>query len=79
MFVLEAVSIWSKLLIIIVDIDECGTMTDTCDMNAICSNTPGSFTCVCGPGYSGDGINCLGKYHLYQGCSRPEDESGLPK
>ena len=26
--------------------------------NAACTNTPGSFTCECNVGYSGDGIGC---------------------
>ena len=39
------------------DIDECGT-TDNCDVNATCTNTPGSFTCTCDSGYSGNGVIC---------------------
>jgi len=41
-----------------VDDDECVLGTDTCDSNATCSNTPGSFTCACNPGYFGDGTTC---------------------
>jgi len=40
------------------DVNECALGTSTCDTNAICTNTPGSFTCTCKPGYAGDGINC---------------------
>jgi cysteine-rich repeat protein len=40
------------------DIDECGAMTDNCDANATCSNTPGSFSCTCNAGYTGDGVTC---------------------
>ena len=32
-----------------------------CDGNAVCTNTPGSFTCACNEGYSGDGITCTGQ------------------
>lgn len=38
------------------DIDECALDLDDCHANATCSNTPGSFTCTCVPGYSGDGV-----------------------
>ena len=43
------------------DINECTSDTDNCDMNAGCTNTPGSFTCACNQGYSGDGAICVGK------------------
>ena len=42
------------------DIDECSTGTDTCDTNADCSNSDGSFTCSCQSGYSGNGTTCQG-------------------
>ena len=41
------------------DIDEC-TRATTCDSNAACTNTPGSFTCTCNQGYTGDGATCEG-------------------
>jgi hypothetical protein len=40
------------------DDDECTLGTDNCDINAACTNTPGSFTCACNAGYSGDGMTC---------------------
>lgn len=32
-----------------------------CDVFAQCTNTLGSFTCTCYPGYEGDGFTCTGK------------------
>ena len=42
------------------DIDECSNDTDVCSVNATCTNTVGSFECVCLPGFTGDGITCTG-------------------
>ena len=45
-----------------VDIDECQRNTHNCNVNATCTNTPGSFFCTCNPGYTGDGVvRCDGK------------------
>ena len=43
------------------DIDECSANSHSCDANAICNNTPGSYNCMCKPGYTGDGKSCAGK------------------
>ena len=32
-----------------------------CDVNAICTNTEGSYVCTCHPGYIGNGLSCAGK------------------
>ena len=45
------------------DIDECQEQSP-CDSNAQCANTPGSFTCACNEGYSGDGRTCTGQCHI---------------
>ena len=46
------------------DIDECKSKSDSCNSNAICTNTVGSHNCKCKIGFRGDGINCIGKYEL---------------
>ncbi|KAL9961339.1 hypothetical protein ACROYT_G030257 [Oculina patagonica] len=38
--------------------DECTAATHTCDANAVCSNTHGSYNCTCKQGFAGDGHNC---------------------
>ena len=43
-----------------VDINECTNGTDSCDVNANCTNTDGSYTCDCKTGYVGDGFSCSG-------------------
>ncbi|XP_035681935.1 uncharacterized protein LOC118419592 [Branchiostoma floridae] len=40
------------------DVDECADGTDNCHAQATCTNTDGSFSCVCGSGYRGDGVTC---------------------
>ena len=42
------------------DIDECSTKSYSCDVNAVCSNTVGSYACPCTAGYTGDGRTCNG-------------------
>ena len=41
------------------DVNECATMND-CDMNAVCNDTIGNFTCTCNDGYTGNGFSCTG-------------------
>ena len=42
---------------LIPDVDECELDLDNCDVNAMCSNTIGSYTCACNEGYTGEGSN----------------------
>ena len=46
------------LLFIPLDINEC--LTDICNVNADCTNTPGSFECTCRTGFEGSGTFCRG-------------------
>ena len=40
------------------DVDECEIDIHSCNRNAVCTNTEGSFTCACYPGFTGDGLQC---------------------
>lgn len=40
------------------DVDECALGLDACDSNATCFNTNGSYSCICNPGWAGDGFFC---------------------
>ena len=44
----------------IVDLDECKDKIHQCDVNANCTNIPGSYNCTCRPGYTGNGSICNG-------------------
>lgn len=41
-----------------VDINECVETPTVCDVNAACTNLPGTFQCVCNDGYEGPGVSC---------------------
>lgn len=42
------------------DINECTQNITQCEANVICENNPGSYSCVCQIGFSGDGTTCIG-------------------
>ena len=44
----------------ILDLDECEDKTHQCDVNANCTNIPGSYNCTYRPGYTGNGSICNG-------------------
>ena len=49
------------------DIDECSLGLDSCVENADCTDTEGSYTCMCSSGYTGDGLSsCTGKLNVIQ-------------
>ncbi|PFX13383.1 Protocadherin Fat 4 [Stylophora pistillata] len=45
------------------DIDECAEGIHSCSVNAVCSNTKGSYNCTGKLGYYGDGLMCEDAYH----------------
>ena len=56
---LKVVSLY-QLTTLVIDVDECEQQSP-CDQNATCINTPGSYTCTCNEGYTGDGVTCTGR------------------
>ena len=42
--------------------NECEDSSKVCDGNATCSDTQGSYECMCNTGYSGDGLTCTSKF-----------------
>ena len=47
------------------DIDECSLGTHSCDSNAFCTNTIGSYTCDCPLGYDGLGYIKVSGYYVW--------------
>jgi hypothetical protein len=45
-----------KFKVVASQINECEAEVKPCDVNAVCTDTPGSFTCKCNPGYIGAGL-----------------------
>ena len=43
------------------DINECKEGRDDCHEWATCINTIGSYKCMCNPGSTGDGVDCIGE------------------
>jgi hypothetical protein len=55
------------------DINECSVNNGGCSANAACTNTPGSRSCACGPGYVGDGITCTPAVRPAEGRVSPDE------
>eukprot|EP00117_Sycon_ciliatum_P026682 scpid79753/ scgid3897/ Sushi, von Willebrand factor type A, EGF and pentraxin domain-containing protein 1 len=49
---------WSDSATTCDDVQECVMSLDNCNSHASCTNTIGSFTCACHPGFTGNGVNC---------------------
>ena len=43
----------------ILDIDECSNNAHCCDVNAVCTNAQGSYSCACKAKYTGNGTKCV--------------------
>ncbi|CAH3186611.1 unnamed protein product, partial [Porites evermanni] len=50
--------ICSLFVLSFIDLDECTSGSDSCDVNSVCQNTMGSYKCLCNAGYTGDGKPC---------------------
>jgi len=51
------------------DIDECAVNRGNCSELANCTNIPGTYSCTCTTGYTGDGFNCTGELSFSQWCN----------
>ncbi|XP_065189725.1 uncharacterized protein LOC135820596 [Sycon ciliatum] len=47
-----------KVFFHVSDRDECLHQTHNCDSKAMCTNTVGSYNCICNAGFSGNGRSC---------------------
>ena len=47
-------------LVVSSDVDECSAGSGPCDENADCTNSDGSYSCICKQGFTGNGTLCQG-------------------
>ena len=52
----------TRRLALVKDCLLCPGTRHICDVNAVCTNTPGSYSCTCREGFYGNGVYCSGKY-----------------
>ena len=57
----KELSVISLDFCLFIDSNECILGKHNCHPKAACHNTIGSFKCICGTGYNGDGVNCEGR------------------
>ena len=53
-----------SMCVMLADINECLEDPGSCDANALCINTVGSFQCICVSGFTGNGRICTGMGHI---------------
>ena len=56
----ENTSPQAETIISLLDINECEVDLHNCDQQATCTNNPGSYSCACNTGWTGDGFTCGG-------------------
>ena len=59
---LPAIVVTLFVFFYIPDIDECAVNRGNCSELANCTNIPGSYSCTCITGYTGDGFTCTGEF-----------------
>lgn len=60
----EVTSFWRVFifsLFRLLDLNECGSGSNDCHVNATCYNQPGSYYCQCKEGFVGSGKHCEGR------------------
>ena len=67
LFILQLLNsvVYHSMDVSLSDIDECAAESP-CHSNGMCTNTPGSYTCACNDGYTGDGTTCTGMISVIQ-------------
>ena len=64
---LSAKMAWASLTVfcLFLDINECAVASHKCDKNAQCVDTDGNYTCLCSPGYTGNGFECASRLYTF--------------
>ena len=63
---------------LIIDINECELNIHSCHEQATCTNSPGSYSCACNPGWTGDGFDCQGSQIIFEQRNLPSPDFHSP-